>query len=101
MRRLVPALCWMASLSWLPGCGRPATAEECQEIVEHMARLQAASSYPARPDRIAEEIKKAKSDPVLRERAAKECVGHPITEQALTCIRQAKTSQEVLGTCLR
>jgi hypothetical protein len=105
MKRAVLGLWWMVGLGWVlasvGGCGRPATAEECHEIVEQMARLQAASAYPGRPDRIDEEVKKAKSDPVLRERAAKECVGHPITDRALRCIRAAKTPQEIVDTCLR
>jgi hypothetical protein len=105
MKRAVPGLWWMVGLAWLlaglAGCGRPATADECHEIVEQMARLQAASAYPDRPDRIQEEVRKAKSDPVLRERAAKECVGHPITDRSLKCIRAAKTPQEIVDTCLR
>ncbi len=88
-------------MALLAGCGRPASADECHEIVEHMARLQAASAYPGRPERVEEEVQKAKNDPVLRERAAKECVGHPITERALACIRAAKTAQEITDKCLR
>jgi hypothetical protein len=100
MKRIAPGLCWFGAL-WLVGCGRPATAAECHEIVEQVARLQAASAYPGRPDRIQEEVDKAKTDPVLRERAAKECVGHPITDRALACIRKATTAGEIVDKCLR
>jgi hypothetical protein len=92
---------WGLALVLLGGCGRPATADECHEIVAQMARLQAASAYPDRPERAEEEVQKAKNDPVLRDRASKECVGHPITERALACIRAAKTPQEITDTCLR
>jgi hypothetical protein len=84
----------------LMGCGRPATPEECQEIVERITRLEAARVNPGRPERVEEEVDKAKKDPVLRERASKECVGHPISERALACIRDAQTSQEITEQCL-
>jgi hypothetical protein len=89
------------ALALLAGCGRPATPEECQEIVERVARLEAEKANPGRPERANEEVQKAKSDPLLRERSSKECVGHPITDQALACIRNAKTAEELLHQCLR
>jgi hypothetical protein len=103
MKRAVLGFWWLGGLGsvLLGSCGRPATADECREIVEQMARLQAASAYPGRAERVEEEVQKASSDPVLRERAAKECVGHPITDRALACIRAAKTPQEITDKCLR
>lgn len=84
----------------LVGCGRPATAEECQEIVERITRLEAAKLNPGRPERVEEEVNKVKSDPSLRERASKECVGHPISDRAMACIRDAQTSLEITERCL-
>src|SRR5512136_2334005 len=60
MKRAALVFSCMGSLPWLfaclAGCGRPATADECHELVERMARLQAASAFPGRPERVEEEV---------------------------------------------
>ncbi len=78
-------------------CGHPATPQECEEIIERIARLELEKRYPNDPDGVARQIDEMKAQ--LRETTGKDCVGKRITESAMRCVRDAKTSQEIVEQC--
>lgn len=93
LRVVRPALAALA----LTGCGHPASVEECEIIVERIARLELEKREPNNPGRVQEEIEATKEE--LRNSTMKNCVGKRITNAAMTCVKQAKTSQEIVEDC--
>ncbi len=90
----------LASLSvalWLAGCGHPATEAECNEIIERVARLELEKRRPGDEKFVQEEIEATKES--LRQSSLKQCVGKRITDSAMRCVRQAKTSKEIVDDC--
>lgn len=81
----------------LAGCGRPATEAECNEIVTRVATLeyQSASKSTTAVDAAQIETIRAR----VKGSMLKSCVGKRITENALKCVRQAKTAKEVQNKC--
>lgn len=78
------------------GCGRPATEAECQEILRIAAQLELKGKLGSE-QLIESEIKEIEKN--MREPMMKKCVGKRITDGALTCIRGAKTADELFGEC--
>jgi hypothetical protein len=81
----------------LVGCGHPATETECNEIIERVARLELEKQRPGDEKFVQEEIDTAKES--LRQSSLKQCVGKRITDKAMRCVRQAKTSKEIVDDC--
>ena len=81
----------------LCGCGHPATVEECEFIVQRIATLELQKRNQDSPEVVAAEVDRTKQ--VLRESTMRDCVGKRITEGAMTCVRNAKTSQEIVEDC--
>ena len=81
----------------LCGCGRPASVEDCEYIVERIARLELEKRSQDAPDVVAVEVDRTKQ--VLRESTMRDCVGKRITDGAMACVRNAKTSQEIVEDC--
>lgn len=84
---------------WVCGCGHPASVEECEAIVERIARLE----IKERDRNIAKqeldaEVEETKTE--LRQKTLKRCVGKRITDEALRCVKSATTSQEIIDDCL-
>ena len=77
-------------------CGEPATVQQCEEIVERIARLEIEQRrvQPADVDSEIEETKRA-----LRETTMKDCVGKRVTQKAMTCVREARTSKQIVEQC--
>jgi hypothetical protein len=88
------------ALIFLPlvGCGHPATERECNEIVERITVLEL-SAVDASAETVAKEVSLAKE--AMRREAHKRCVGRRITEKAMTCLRQAKSSKQIEEECFR
>ncbi|MBK9000606.1 MAG: hypothetical protein IPM35_33205 [Myxococcales bacterium] len=95
LRRVSPAI--VAAAFGAMGCGHPASEAECEEIVERVARLELEKKNPGNAQAVADEIEATKKS--VRESMLKECVGRRITEKAMTCVRNAKTSKEVVEDC--
>lgn len=90
---MLAALC----LSGLAGCGRPATRAECDEIFDRSAEIELRAQNITDPKIIRERIgavRAAKGEPLINE-----CVGKRITENAIACVRNA-TSSEQMDKCL-
>ena len=81
----------------LTGCGHPATVDECEEIVEKIARLELERNNAKNPQAIADEIEATKKS--VRESTMKECVGKRITRSAMECVRTAKSSKQITDGC--
>src|SRR5512140_2562904 len=87
----------LLSLGALGGCGHPASVEECEEIVERVARLELEKKSGGNEQAVKDEIDETKKS--LRESTMKDCVGKRVTSSAMTCVRRAKTSKEIIERC--
>jgi hypothetical protein len=79
----------------LLGCGRKATAEDCQRIVKRIAELELANVVPQTELNV--EVEQAQN--AFRDRALSDCVGRRITEASLECVANAKTAASVIDDC--
>lgn len=92
-RHLLPFLALFAS-----SCGHPATVSECEDILEHVARLELRETLGSNNEQaIKAEISAAKK--ALRDTTLKDCVGKRITNHALECVRSASTAKEAVEDC--
>lgn len=92
-RHLLPFLACLAT-----GCGHPATVQECEEIIAHVARLEMKANLGASNEKaILAEIDATKRE--LRDSTMKDCVGKRITNKALECVRKATTADEAAEDC--
>lgn len=79
----------------LLACGRPATEKECDEIVTRIAELELRARGAAGSD--ADEVRATRE--ALRKTTLKECVGRRISDDAMTCVRTATTSAQIVDEC--
>lgn len=90
----------VASALAVVACGRPATEAECDQILERTARLELQERLGAADAKLVEaEVQSTKQ--AMRESMLNKCVGKRITDGALECVRQAKTSKELAEDCFR
>jgi hypothetical protein len=82
----------------LGGCGHRATVKECEEIVERVARLELERAKVG-PATLENELKVAKES--FKKDMGRRCVGRRVTEEAMRCVRSAKSSQEIEEVCFR
>lgn len=81
-------------------CGRPATEEECEQILERTARLELRERMGEADAKLLDaEVNATKQ--AMRESMMNNCVGKRITERALTCVRDAETTKELTEGCFR
>ncbi len=78
-------------------CGRPATSEECELIVERVAELELKGAAVTDARVVQEQVAAAKS--AFQEQAQRQCVGRRIPSGAMDCVRQAKTAREIVEEC--
>jgi hypothetical protein len=86
-----------ASLVVLSACGRPATREDCELIVDKNVELemrQMKIDEPAAIEKRKTEIRGA------MEGQLKGCIGKRVTDGMMKCVRNAKTTDEIDG-CMR
>jgi hypothetical protein len=96
--RLLPA--WLVVAFFALGCGHPATRGECQEIAEHVAKLELKKNQPATdPEGIKEELESTRK--WVNETTLKDCVGKRITDRAMRCVRSATSSEQIVEDCFR
>jgi hypothetical protein len=94
---LLVALLFVAS-NGVFGCGKKATADDCERILVRMAELELAANHVSDPQQVAQQVAATKN--TFRERTFKECVGRQISKSAMDCVGRAKTTDEILGECL-
>jgi hypothetical protein len=80
------------------GCGHPASERECEEIVERVARLELEKARVG-TETVASEIKFAKES--FKKDMNRRCVGRRVTEDAMNCVRAAKSSEQIEKECFR
>lgn len=77
------------------GCGRPATEAECTEIVVRVTELE----LKARGASAADALDVQQTQDALRASTLRDCVGKRISDDAMTCVRQATTAQQIVDEC--
>ena len=87
----------LAAWVLLSGCGRPATLQECEEIASRVATLEyeAASKTNTPPQQSQIQTIRAR----VHDAMMKGCVGKRITPKALTCMRSAKSANQIREEC--
>lgn len=76
-------------------CGRQATVEDCDRIVQRITELELANSV--RADELGSEV--AQTQKVLHDQALSRCVGRHITQASLDCVARATTADQIVNTC--
>ena len=80
------------------GCGHPATEKECEEILQRSAELELRSRNITDAEIIKARVAAARE--AKRDKLMGMCIGRRITEDAMGCIREAGTSED-LEACLQ
>jgi uncharacterized protein (UPF0335 family) len=94
MPRALPA--YLLSLVITSGCGHRATEAECEVIIERIARLELEKRKVSGPA-IEAEVEAAKR--ALKETTMRDCVGKRITKDAMKCVENAESSQQIVDDC--
>jgi hypothetical protein len=81
----------------LEGCGRPATDAECQEIVQRIAELELKQAHVTDPTEVRAQVQATQA--AFQRRAMEQCVGKRITNDALKCVRNATTAEQIVEEC--
>lgn len=76
-------------------CGRPATEAECDEIVVRITELELKAHGGDGATK--EEVKATRE--ALKKTSLRECVGRRISDEAMACVRSAKSAQQIVDTC--
>ena len=77
----------------LAGCGRPATKADCDEILDKSAMFELQLQHvtdSAEIKKRTEAVRAAQGEQLLAK-----CVGRRITDKAMTCVRNATSSEQV------
>jgi hypothetical protein len=77
------------------GCGRPATEKECDEIVVRITELELKARGSAGTD----SLEVAATRDALRKTTLSDCVGRRISDEAMACVRSAKTAEQLVEEC--
>lgn len=84
-----------AALSFAIGCGREATVEDCDRIVQRITELELKDTVAA--TELGSEVAQTKR--VLHDQALSRCVGKRITDDALDCVARATSADEIVNRC--
>ena len=95
MRWLVAALCF----AWVPSCARElASEQQCHAIFDRIVDIELEELGFRDPALAA----RHKADLQRRyARTLRDCVGHAISERAMTCVATARTTEELSHKCLQ
>jgi uncharacterized protein YoaH (UPF0181 family) len=77
-------------------CGRPATAEDCEAVIERIVELELEGTRTG--EQVKQAAARARQD--FKQRAATDCVGRRIRSDAVACARIAKTPEQLIEDCL-
>jgi hypothetical protein len=102
-RHITPFLLGFIASTGLAGCGHPATADECQLIVDRIVELELKAQKVSDPAEIARRRRTSLGMPdgAPPPDVLKDCVGRHLTDRAIACVRSAKTAGEISERCLR
>jgi hypothetical protein len=82
-------------LLFVGACGRPATQQECDEIVVRVTELELKTRGIAGRD--SQEVRDTKE--ALRKTTLRDCVGRRISDKAMACVRKADSAQKLINEC--
>ena len=96
--RLAP-LAFVGAAAALAGCGHPATEAECDEIFNKVVELELAGQNVNDPGVISKRSAEAREarGAALRQR----CLGRRLTNDAMACVRSAKSYAQIENECFR
>lgn len=83
----------------LLGCGHPATQRDCEEVLDKIIELKLREQNVQDP--VILEKRKAETREARAKELMPQCLGRKITEEAMRCVRAAKTREEITSVCLR
>ena len=81
----------------LPGCGRKATREDCELVVDRNVELQLKALGVLDPVVVAKRRTEMRAS---MEKDIEECVGKRVTDSMMTCVKQAESAEKI-DKCLR
>lgn len=93
LRRLLPLIALVA----LVGCGRKATREDCEAVVDRNVELQLKALGVVAPDVVAKRREEIRAS--MREDIDK-CIGKRVTDSMMACVKRAETAEKI-DKCLR
>jgi hypothetical protein len=82
----------------LTGCGRPATVQDCEQIVTRVTELELKQASITDPAVVQEQV--ANSKAAFQDQAMAQCVGKRVTSGFMDCIAHARTAEQLLKECL-
>jgi len=80
------------------GCGRPATVQDCEQIIARVTELELKQASITDPAVVEEQV--AKSKTAFKDQAMSQCVGRRVTKEFMACIANAATAPQLLEECL-
>lgn len=86
----------LSLLTLAAACGRPASEEDCKEILHIAAELELKQRL-GNAELIESEIKELEKS--MHGAMMKKCVGKRISDESLTCMRSAKTPDDLFEKC--
>lgn len=89
----------LAAAGALAGCGHPATEAECDEIFTKVVELELAGQKVSDPQTFSKRSAEAREarGATLR----KSCLGRRLTDDAMVCVRAAKSYEQIENECFR
>jgi hypothetical protein len=88
---------FVVALLVLAGCGRKATRDDCDVIVDRNVEVQLRAQGTLDPATIAKRKDEMRSD--MKDRID-QCVGKRVTDAMMTCVKGAETADQI-DKCLR
>jgi hypothetical protein len=81
----------------LGGCGKPLTAQDCEQIVTRITELELKEAAVSDPSQISQQV--AETQKTFRERALSECVGRRLPASSLECVKRATSARQIVEEC--
>lgn len=97
LRRVITFVLVSASLVALTGCGRKATREDCEAVVDRNVELQLKElgvSDPAIVAKRREEMRASMKDDIDK------CIGKRVTDGMMSCVKSAEKADKI-DKCMR
>lgn len=79
------------------GCGRPATVEDCEQIVARIAELELKEVDVSDQTEVKAQIAGAQA--AFRDRLMTDCVGRRLRQRSLDCLNKATSAENAVKEC--
>lgn len=81
----------------LASCGRPATVEDCEQIVARIAELELKEVEVSDQAEMRQQIQGAQA--AFKDRLLTDCVGRRLRQSTLDCLKRATTAETAVKEC--